>query len=294
MRGAEVTILCGGFPPSPASAAFIPFFPFYNNVNLKLVLICVCSLFEITASGLLAPIAGGSQPLPEDFTIYGTCTFHRPSDNKIFLFANSKKAEYLQFELGVDANGTLTTTLVRSFKIGTGTQPEGCVVDDVNEVIFIGEEQVGIWKYGANPTDAGTGSGILVDSVDKTTGGNIDADVEGMALVYGASKSEGYLIVSMQGVSAYNVYERKAPHKFVRRFSIAKGEEIDGVTNTDGVAAVGTGLGGAFGKGLLVVHDDANEKKEGGTDVNASFKLVSLGDALDGFAGVDYKWDPRK
>ena len=182
---------------------------------------------------------------------------------------------------------------MRTFEIGTGTQPEGCVVDDDNESIFIGEEQVGIWKYGANPTDPGTGGGTLVDSVDKTAGGRIDADVEGMALVYGKTKQEGYLLVSMQGVSAYNVYERKAPHKFVRRFSIAKGKEIDGVTNTDGVAAVGTGLGGVFGKGLVVVHDDANEKAEGGTDVNASFKLVSLGDVLNGLEGVDYAWDPR-
>lgn len=166
-------------------------------------------------------------------------------------------------------------------------------MDDVNEVIFIGEEQVGLWKYGANPTDPGTGAGVLVDQV-RTSGGKIDADVEGMALVYGKSAGEGYIIVSMQGVSAYNVYERKAPHAFVRRVAIVKGESVDGVTNTDGVAAVGSGLGGVFGEGLLVVHDDANEKMEGGTDVNASFKLVALGDVLKGLGGVDHAWDPRK
>jgi 3-phytase len=96
-------------------------------------------------------------------------------------------------------------SLVRPFTIGTGTQPEGCVVHDENEVIFIGEETHGLWKYGANPEDPGTGAGVLVDSVDKAAGGNLNAGVEGMALVYGKTEDYGYLIVSAQGVSAYTV-----------------------------------------------------------------------------------------
>ncbi|KAH8597188.1 hypothetical protein B0O99DRAFT_618200 [Bisporella sp. PMI_857] len=238
-------------------------------------------LFAISANGTLSNIPGGSQPLPEDFEVYGSCVYHRARDSRFFLFANSKEAVYLQYEL-TSSNGSLSTTLVRTLMIGTGTQPEGCVVDDANEVIFIGEESFGLWKYSANPEDA-AGNETLVDSVDKAAGGKMDADVEGMALVTGATSGEGYLIVSMQGVSAYNVYERAAPHAFVKRFSIADNVEagVDHVTNTDGVAAVGNNLGGAFSGGLIVVHDDANERPDGTTDAAASFKLVSLGDVIN-------------
>lgn len=34
----------------------------------------------------------------------------------------------------------------------------------------------------------------------------MDADVEGVALLYGPTASQGLLIVSMQGVSSHNVY----------------------------------------------------------------------------------------
>lgn len=252
-------------------------------------------MFKIDSKGVLSNIAGGYQPLPEDYDVYGTCVFHRRRDNRFFLFANSKEAVYLQYEL-TSANNTLQTKLVRQFNIGTGTQPEGCVVDDDNEIIFIGEEQVGMWEYNANP-EVPAGKGVLVDSVDKASGGKMDSDVEGIALVYGKTKKDGYIIVSMQGVSAYNVYKRQAPHDFVLRFSIGNNKQagVDAVTNTDGVAAVGTSLGRAFGEGLVVVHDDANEQKEGGTDPNASFKLVSLGDILKGKLSdqVDHAWDPR-
>jgi 3-phytase len=75
---------------------------------------------------------------------------------------------------------------------------------------------------------------------------------------------------------------------------------IDGVTNTDGVTAVGTKLNGDFPHGLIVVHDDANQLAEGGTAELASFKLVSLEDVLGRMEGgeellaeVDAEWDPR-
>jgi 3-phytase len=45
----------------------------------------------------------------------------------------------------------------------------------------------------------------------------------------------------------------------------------------------------------VVVHDDANELKGGGTSEEASFKLVSLADVLGGelLEKVDKEWDPR-
>lgn len=89
-------------------------------------------------------------------------------------------------------------------------------------------------------------------------------------------------MVSSQGISAYKVYERPPPHKYVTTFTIVDNEEkgLDHVSNTDGIAAVGNALNKDFPHGLFVTHDDANELAGGGTAKEASFKLASLVDAL--------------
>jgi 3-phytase len=106
--------------------------------------------------------------------------------------------------------------------------------------------------------------------------------VEGITLVPAKSGPGGYILVSSQGISAYKVYERAVPHKYVTTFTIVNNEKkgIDHVSNTDGCAAVGNSLNKDFPYGLFVTHDDANELKEGGTAKEASFKLASLVDIL--------------
>lgn len=270
----------------------------------------------MTKDGKLKEIPGGIQPTKEDFEVYGSCVYRRKSGNKFYLFVNSKTSEYLQYEVTAK-NGILSTQLVRSFFAGSGGQVEGCVVDDENEAIFIGEEPYGLWRYGANPDDpTDAAARVLVDSVDRERGGKLSADVEGVTLVYGENKDDGFLIVSCQGISAYNVYRRAPPYEYVMTFTV-KGNRsaIDRVTNTDGIAAVGTALidnsysdddsndgrrkrRGDFPAGLLVVHDDANETPDGGVSAGASFKLISLKDVLqkkgdDLLAQVDRDWDPR-
>jgi 3-phytase len=258
------------------------------------------SLFEITANGTLATTPGGSQPTPEEYEVYGSCTYRSPTTHKQYLFVNAKSSQYLQYELTATEDGTLTTTLVRSFFAGSGGQVEGCVSDEQNGFVFIGEEQHALWRYDAEPTDANP-TGVAVATVGD---GHLRADVEGVTLVYGKTKDEGFIIVSTQGVSAYNVYKRKAPHEFVMTFTIVAGKDglVDAVSNTDGITAVGTGLGAKFPKGLVVVHDDANELAGGkGTSAEASFKLLPLDKVLGAdvvkqlglLNQVESNWDPR-
>ncbi|KAI1339088.1 3-phytase [Xylariaceae sp. FL0016] len=247
-------------------------------------------LFEMTSNGTLVPISGGSQPTKEDFTTYGSCVYRSQITGKQYLFVNAKSAEYLQFELMWE-DGALNTTLVRNFTGGSGGQVEGCVGDDANGWVFVSEEPYGLWRYGAEPDD--NTDGYLIDNVED---GRMYADVEGVTLVEGATADKGFVIVSQQGVSAYNVYRRAAPHDFVETFTIYANNDdgIDAVTNTDGLAAVGTGMG-SFSKGLVVVHDDANQLPDGSTSEDASFKLVSLADVLSDslLAELDPEWDPR-
>ncbi|KAI0159905.1 3-phytase [Hypoxylon sp. FL1284] len=249
-------------------------------------------LFEITANGTLQSIAGGTPPTKPGYEVYGSCVYRSRKSGKQYLFVNAKTAEYLQYELSW-SDDTLHTTLVRNFTGGSGGQVEGCVGDDANGWLFLGEEPRGLWRYGAEPDDEAEGTAI--DTVGA--GGHMYADVEGVTLVEGAAPDRGLVVVSQQGVSAFNVYRRGAPHEYVATFTIGDNVAagVDGVTNTDGVAAVGAALGAAFPDGLVVTHDDANQLPGGGTSDEASFKLVSLGDVLgeELMQEIDRDWDPR-
>ncbi|WYZ42530.1 hypothetical protein EsH8_VI_000229 [Colletotrichum jinshuiense] len=256
-------------------------------------------LFEMTSNGTLKDIPGGIQPVVSDYSVYGSCVYKSPKTGKQYLFVNEKSARYLQYELTSTSNGTLETTLVRDFTGGSGGQVEGCVTDEENGWIFLGEEPSALWRYGAEPDSKE--EGVRVAYVGD---GHTYADVEGVTLVYGVKPDQGYIFISTQGVSGYNVYKRAAPHEYVTTFTIAKSSDgqIDAVSNTDGITAVGTHLGKDFPHGLFVTHDDANQLPDGSTSTEASFKLVSLEKILGAdvlkslnlLDDVDANWDPRK
>ncbi|OAG04457.1 thermostable phytase [Paraphaeosphaeria sporulosa] len=234
-------------------------------------------LLKINSTGFLESVDGGIQPTPEDYEVYGSCTYRSPTSGRQYLFVNNKDAEYLQYELRSTANGTLETNLVRKFVGGSGGQVEGCVCDEEQGYLFLGEEPEGLWRYDAEPNGSSTGIQIA-----RVGDGTLYADVEGVTLVPAKNSSDGYLFVSSQGRSAYLVYERAPPHAYVMTFTIVDNKEagIDHVSNTDGIAAVGNRLNSDFPKGLFVTHDDANELAGRETADQASFKLVSLEDIL--------------
>ncbi|KAF7531888.1 hypothetical protein G7054_g8488 [Neopestalotiopsis clavispora] len=252
-------------------------------------------LFEITSNGTLTDISGGSQPTKDEYDVYGSCVYRSQITGRQYLFVNAKTAEYLQYELTwSDESAALQTTLVRNFTGGSGGQVEGCVTDEANGWLLVGEEPYGLWRYSAEPQES-VDEGYLIDHVGSD--GHMWADVEGVTLVEGASTDGGFILVSQQGVSAYNVYRRAEPHDYVMTFTIAANEDrgIDAVSNTDGITAVGASLGDDFPYGIFVTHDDANEVAAGGTSEQASFKIVSLADILSEelLGEVDPSWNPR-
>ncbi|RGP77563.1 3-phytase precursor [Fusarium longipes] len=251
-------------------------------------------LFEMLPNGTLTDIPGGSHPVVDDYSVYGSCTYRSPKTGKQYLFVNEKSARYLQYELTSTSNGELQMKLVREFQGGSGGQVEGCVTDEENGWIFLGEEPSALWRYDAEPDSKE--EGVVIGKVGD---GKLHGDVEGVTLVYGSKADEGYILVSCQGVSAYNVYRRAEPHDYVTTFTLVESSDgkIDPVSNTDGIAAVGTALNKDFPHGLVVVHDDANQLPNGKTSAEASFKMVSLEKILGGKSlldQVDKNWDPRK
>ncbi|ROT37182.1 3-phytase [Sodiomyces alkalinus F11] len=259
-------------------------------------------IFEMTPEGILTDIPGGIQPSHVEDAVYGSCVYRSKKTGKQYLFVNEKSGRYRQLELTSTPNGTLETTLVREFVAGAGGQVEGCVADDDNGWLFLGEEPSGLWRYGAEPgPDADADDPPF--RIDWVGDGTIWGDVEGVTLVQGKTPDRGFILVSSQGVNAFNVYRRAHPHERVMTFTVAASADgrIDAVTNADGVAAVPVHLGPAFPHGLVVVHDDANELPGGGTDEHASYKLIGLGEILGAEAfrelnlldEIDPSWDPR-
>ena len=144
------------------------------------------------------------------------------------------------------------------------SQLEGCVFDETQDLIFIGEEAFGIWSYAYREADA---EPQIVDSIAASNG--LVADVEGVSVYY--APNGGYIVASAQEADRFVVYDRLPPHAPRGIFSITESADgsIDAVSHTDGLDVVSNPLPG-YPQGLLVVQDDGNP--DSGVDQN--FKLV--------------------
>ena len=189
---------------------------------------------------------------------YGLCMYRSAVSGKTYAFVDSENdpganpGEVEQWELFDNGEGKVSGSLVRTFDVGT--QTEGCVADDELGYFYIGEEDIGIWKYGAEP-DAGA-ERILVDSTGST--GHLVADVEGLTMSYSAN-STGYLLASSQGNSSFVAYKREGGNDYVKTFKIEPGGGIDRVEQTDGIDVTTMDLGPNFPSGAFIAQDGKND-----------------------------------
>jgi 3-phytase len=192
--------------------------------------------------------------------VYGSCMYHSAKTGKLYYFVNSKAGAVEQWELFDDGAGRVDGRKVRDFAVGS--QTEGCVADDQLGRLYIGEEAVGIWRYGAEPADGDTRT--QVDVAGER--GYLASNIEGLALVLGDDRG-GYLIASSQGSSTFALY-RRDDNAYLGSFAIGDGDMVDGVSDTDGIDATAANLGPAFPQGVFVAQDGRND------DGNQNFKLV--------------------
>ena len=201
---------------------------------------------------------------------YGLCMYHSAKTGDYYVIANdSVDGKYRQWRV-LDRNGKAAIELVR--EIAVGSQAEGCAADDELGQLYIAEEDVALWAYPAEPD-----GGDKRTQIDKTEGGNLTADVEGVSIYYGAD-GKGYVIASNQGEDNYAVYRREAPHEFVGKFHVVANEAagIDGSSETDGLDVVSAPLGADYPAGLLVVQDGRNLMPA----QRQNFKYVSWRDVM--------------
>lgn len=156
----------------------------------------------------------------------------------------------------------IAATLERSVQLPS--QLEGCVFDDSEGRLFIGEEAFGIWSLSYRDADAEP------QVVDRIADGNgLVEDTEGLTLWW--APNGGYLVASAQAADRFVVYDRLPPHAPRGIFSVDPSLDghVDGVTHTDGLDVVSASLPG-YPEGLLVVQDDGNPDSE----QDQNFKLV--------------------
>lgn len=189
---------------------------------------------------------------------YGMCLWTRASDKALFGFIVLKDGRIDQVRIDLSGSTPHVET-VRSMKLGT--QAEGCVVDDRTGTLYVAEEDVGLWRFAADPAAPSTATPIA-----KVDGRTLVADAEGLALAPEGAKG-GYLVVSSQGDNAYSLY-RLPDMTYAGRFRIGGGQ-IDGTSDTDGIELALGDFGPEYPQGLFVAQDGDN------APATQNFKYVS-------------------
>lgn len=163
-------------------------------------------------------------------------------------------------------------------------QVEGMVADRELTYLYVGQEEVGIWKFAAEPD--GGDRGTLLDAV-KSNGSNLEADVEGLTIYY-AGDGTGYLLASSQGDDSFAAYTREGNNQYLGNFVVGESGGIDGVQESDGASVINVPLGSQFPSGLLVVQDGSNDPAVVAEDgdlenVSTNFKFVPWENVANAF-----------
>ncbi|PSB28423.1 phytase [Stenomitos frigidus] len=241
---------------------------------------------------------------------YGLAAYTSPFTGDDYVFVTRRQTgDVAQYRLVDTGNGTIGAERVRTFTVpiptgapaDTDPQLEGTVVDRERGVVYIGQENVGIWKYDAEPNGSNTGK--LVDTVKAIGGKNLTDDVEGLTIYYGADGT-GYLLASSQGDNTFAVYSREGNNEFLGRFAIGNNGSIDSVQESDGADVINVPLGPNYPFGLFVTQDGSNSPAvlidDDGELVNIStnFKFVpweSIANAFPTALQIDTSsYNPRE
>jgi 3-phytase len=229
----------------------------------------------LTAAAPVLPVFGGREP-------YGCCLYRCARDGALYAFATSKQGDVEQWRLSARRDGGLDTARVRAFHVGR--QLEGCVADDEWGAFYVAEEDVAVWRYGAEPGDpAGKRDRRAVSRAGKR---GFKPDVEGLELIC-AGGGKGVLVASMQGENRFWLFDRDGENALRAVFDPVAGRGGDEVTGTDGVCGTNCALGPLLPRGALVCQDDRDDR---GTQ---SFKVFAWDAIARDLLPAEPRWDPR-
>ncbi|MEH1985032.1 MULTISPECIES: phytase [unclassified Nostoc] len=244
---------------------------------------------------------------PSTRSSYGLTLYRSPITNDYYVFTSRRETgDIAQFKLIDKGNNQIGAELVREFTIpspttaGRSPQTEGMVVDQETGFLYIAQEDVGIWKFQAEPNGGTTGK--LIDRVRFEGGSHLTDDAEGLTIYYGKNGT-GYLLASSQGDSTFVAYTREGNNEYVGNFAIGNNGSIDSVQESDGADVINVPLGPNFPFGLFVTQDGSNEPAKIVSDegeeenISSNFKLVpweNIANAFPNSLNIDTtSYDPR-
>jgi 3-phytase len=195
---------------------------------------------------------------------YGLC-MHQSRRGVTYVFISDPEGLVRQWKLVATPAGKVRAEPVRDLRFDT--QTEGCVADDETGRLYVAEEDVALWKLGAEPS-AGQARTAVVRLKDNPA---LKEDLEGVGL-YAQKGGKGYLVVSSQGNNSYALFKREGDNAYVGSFAvIADGARgIDGISETDGLDVTSASLGSGLEGGAFVAQDGRNVSPP----ENQNFKLV--------------------
>ena len=207
--------------------------------------------------------------------IYGICAGN-DSELGFIAFVTEDEGPRVEIWQYSDAGLSLLTTF------NNGGESEGCVYDDENRRLFISEEEInGVLKAYSIDQALDFSSFTTVDSRK----GHIVGDPEGVA-IYKTNDTDGFIVLSSQGDSKFNLYNRKPPYEYVGSFSVKAGLgatrlPIDEITTTDGIEIINLDFNSHFPEGLMVIQDDVNTVDKKSKLKRQNFKFVSFKDIIN-------------
>ena len=276
------------------------------------------ALTEVTTSAPALVFSADEAAVEDQRTAYGLALRADPTGGAPWVVVSQRHETQLAlFRLGADPTGRILyqragqIELPATFQVagetwtpcedpGERPQLEGMVVDQVSDVLYAAQEDVGIWRIPLSR--AGFGQPVLVERVreygqpaifDEQTeecvptgppsseaGEHLSADAEGLTIAY-SDRTSRTLLASSQGDSTFAAYQIRRPDlRHVGSFQVIDAAAADSVEHSDGAAVTTTALGSRFPQGLLVVHDGENTPvvldDNGEPRPNTNFKLLRL------------------
>lgn len=280
-------------------------------------------LTDVTAADVPFLFNENQAQVNEKANAYGLDLYQGKDDEPLAMVSQELRSTIANVELKAKGSKitykvTAKANLPTSFDLPDGTTftpcqdpgeeafSEGIFVDTENDVAYVAQETVGLWRmdpdltkfkpelfdkakeFGVPATFDVEADECVVSGKDPGFGGkNLSTDIEGTTL-FDAGDGKGYLIVSSQGNNTIAVYDRQDDNAFIGTFRISTGKgEVDSVEETDGMTVTNVPLG-QFKEGLMVTQDGANTPDvaggEGGEPrENSNFKFVSWGTVAAAF-----------
>ncbi|MEY4515854.1 MAG: hypothetical protein RL180_200 [Pseudomonadota bacterium] len=224
-------------------------------------------------------------------TSYGLALYRDQAQDRLYAVVNQNNEAILsQFELVAQADGTVSTTPVKTFKFpyvyqgqdltqeddndpakDFSPQFEGMAVDQQTGVLYAANEDVGLFRVNLKTGVAETTPFYDTVAFDSTS--KLARDAEGVSIYYGKNGT-GYLVVSSQGNGhgeapnhpnaalddTFAVFDRAGTQAYLGSFSILANpnKNIDAVQECDGADIINVSLPN-YPFGLMITQDGYND-----------------------------------